>query len=177
MEKRSPAWPPSALPSRTMPSIQGYTEAFLGAQHVECYSQANHTGRRRASDVVESPRHIAPPNPRQNELATLEPKTRERIERKVRLAERAGGFHPPIPWERAAGDAIQSIIEQLRRDSWRPRGRVFASRPSNARPGGKDRASNYIVDVKRTVKARFNMPNLTSVTLAFLQGTPTTSSC
>lgn len=101
----------------------------------------------------------------------FEPKTRKRIERKVRalLNEQADFLSTDTAGSpRAAGDAIQSIIEDnfaaILGDLVSEYSASFARR-AMADLAFKDRANNYyVVDVKTHREGTaFNMPNLTSV--------------
>lgn len=101
----------------------------------------------------------------------FEPKTRERIERKVRdvLNEQADFLSADTAEStRAAGDAIQSIIEdnfaEILGDLVGEYSASFARR-AMADLAFKDKVNNYcVVDVKTHREGTaFNMPNLTSV--------------
>lgn len=101
----------------------------------------------------------------------FEPKTREGIERKVRnlLNEQADFLSADTAEStRAAGDAIQSIIEdhfaEVLGDLVGEYSASFARR-AMADLAFKDKAGNYcVVDVKRHREGTaFNLPNLTSV--------------
>jgi hypothetical protein len=101
----------------------------------------------------------------------FEPKTREAIERKVRdvLNEQADYLSADTAEStRAAGDAIQSIIEdnfaEILGDLVGEYSASFARR-AMADLAFKDKVSNYcVVDVKTHREGTaFNMPNLTSV--------------
>ena len=101
----------------------------------------------------------------------FEPKTRERIENKVRnvLNEQADFLSPDTAEStRAAGDAIQSIIEDnfaaILGDLVGEYSASFARR-AMADLAFKDKPGNYcVVDVKTHREGTaFNMPNLTSV--------------
>lgn len=101
----------------------------------------------------------------------FEPKTRERIERKVRdLLNQQADFLSADTAEstRAAGDAIQSIIEdhfaEILGDLVGEYSASFARR-AMADLAFKDAVNNYlVVDVKTHREGTaFNMPNLTSV--------------
>lgn len=101
----------------------------------------------------------------------FEPKTRERIERKIRdLLDQQADFLSDDTAEstRAAGDAIQSIIEdnfaEILGDLVGEYSASFARR-AMADLAFKDSVANYcVVDVKTHREGTaFNMPNLTSV--------------
>src|ERR1041385_5891584 len=101
----------------------------------------------------------------------FEPKTRERIERRVRelLNERSDFLSADTAEStRAAGDAIQSIIEdnfaEILGDLVGEYSASFARR-AMADVAFKDTVNNYcVVDVKTHREGTaFNMPNLTSV--------------